>query len=134
MAIYLVPTPSMEPTIMSQDFIVAINPHVLKSKTPLRNEVWLFSKPSESTDSNLIMVKRLYGSPGDTIQFVKGNIIVNGVPNSKAKFWLTLFLQDRFPILAKRSSLTILQKYPGRHLTLAPYGYQKKELPLSSTR
>ncbi|MDY0202038.1 MAG: signal peptidase I [Tenuifilaceae bacterium] len=86
MAVYLVPTPSMEPTILSKDLIMAIKLFAIKHKTPKTNEVWLFSKPDESNDHSLTLVKRLYGAPGDTIQFYNGSIMVNGIPNNMAKF------------------------------------------------
>lgn len=97
MAIYLVPTPSMEPTLKSGDLIVAIKPCVLERMTPQKNEVWLFSKPGESNDSNLTMVKRIYGTPGDTIQFYKGVIKVNGIPNNMARLRTNTISAGSFP-------------------------------------
>lgn len=79
MAIYLVPTPSMEPNIMSQDIILAIKPFALKESNPKRDEIWLFKKIPDNLQTNPIMVKRLCGIPGDTIQFHEGSLVVNGI-------------------------------------------------------
>lgn len=100
--VYLVPTPSMEPTIMSQDLIFAINTYSLSTKTPKRNEVWLFLRHLECNDKSLIMVKRLYGTPGDTIQFIKGNIMVNGTSNFKAKLLANTISEGSLPFPSQK--------------------------------
>jgi signal peptidase I len=130
MAIYLVPTPSMEPTIMSQDLIVAINPNALKRKTPVRDEVWLFSKPRESNDSNLILVKRLYGTPGDTIQLVKGNITVNGVSNSKAKLLANSISAESFPYPSQKIFPNDTSILPWSALDFGPLWIPKKGMAI----
>lgn len=83
--IYLVPTPSMEPTIMSEDFILTVKPFILQQKKPKIDETWVFIKHYESNDSKLFFVKRLYGSPGDTICIFNGSLITNSKPNNKTK-------------------------------------------------
>lgn len=77
LAIYHVPTPSMEPTIMTRDWILALKPLLPSQKVPERRGVWLFRKPNVAQGEPDVMVKRLIGISGDTVSITNGTISVN---------------------------------------------------------
>ena len=67
--IFSIPTPSMEPTLPVGSKIVA-DFSELK-----RNSVVIFDPPIES---ETFYVARMVAMPGDTLEMVDGNVIVNG--------------------------------------------------------
>lgn len=86
---YQIPTPSMEPTLKSGDFIliyrlpygVSLSPKwQIKWGHPERGEVIVFSG-----ENSIRHVKRVFGTPGDRIELRGGALWTNGVQN---KFYL----------------------------------------------
>lgn len=69
--IFVVPTGSMDPTIHPGDFIFA-NALAYVIDEPQRGDVVTF----EGEDK--MLVKRIIGTPNDTISFADGKVIVNG--------------------------------------------------------
>lgn len=65
-----IPTPSMEPTIMTGDHMI-INRLPYYYRDPVRNEIVIFKHDGD------LLVKRLIGEPGDTIDLIDGHVYVN---------------------------------------------------------
>ena len=79
---YLVPTPSMEPTIRGagKDHpgdTVLVDKLTYRLRTPRRGEVVVFWPLAASKHP---FVKRLAGLPGETIEIRDGRVLVNGIP------------------------------------------------------
>lgn len=82
---YLVPSPSMVPTLLPGDRILAdkrayglrvpILDKVLFRSTPDRGDVVVFRYPA---DPSMTFVKRIVAVPGDTVEVVDGVLLVNG--------------------------------------------------------
>lgn len=88
---FYIPSSSMEPTLLVGDrifvskYIYGYSKHSFPfspnfsnnrffSKTPKRGDLVVFKTP---TDNRTDYIKRLIGLPGDTIQFVNGNLYIN---------------------------------------------------------
>lgn len=71
----MVPTGSMENTIMTGDRLVASRLSYLFS-SPSRFDIILFPSPHHE---DLIYIKRVIGLPGESIVIVNGRIYINGV-------------------------------------------------------
>jgi signal peptidase I len=88
---FYIPSSSMEPTLLVGDRIFVskftfgyskhsfpFSPNITNkrffSKTPKRGDLVVFKTPA---DNRTDYIKRLIGMPGDTIQFVDGNLIIN---------------------------------------------------------
>ena len=90
---FRIPSPSMEPTLLVGDFLfvdklafggeltiplVGIRAFKVPGyATPVRDGIVIFRSVEDSTP-NLDIVKRLIGTPGDTLQMTKDTIIRNG--------------------------------------------------------
>ena len=96
---FYIPSSSMEPTLLVGDRIFVskytygyskhsfpFSPNLSNnrffSKIPKRGDLVVFKTPA---DNRTDYIKRLIGMPGDTIQFVNGNLFINGniVPREK---------------------------------------------------
>ena len=66
-----IPTPSMEPTIMTGDHMV-INHLPYYYRDPVRGEIVIFKEGGEN------LVKRVIGEPGDTVNLIDGDVYING--------------------------------------------------------
>jgi len=88
---FYIPSSSMEPTLLVGDRIFVskytygyskhsfpFSPNISNqrffSKSPKRGDLVVFKTPA---DNRTDYIKRLIGMPGDTIQFVKGSILIN---------------------------------------------------------
>lgn len=71
---FMVPTGSMETTIMPRDRIFG-NMVVYKFKLPKRNDIVVFKEPVEN---KVLYTKRLMGLPGEEIQIRHGHLFING--------------------------------------------------------
>jgi signal peptidase I len=96
---HTIPTSSMEPGVVTGDYIVVskwpygwgrasiplnlpLFPWAKDGRVfghaPARGDVIVFRLPSDPTQ---VYIKRLIGLPGDRVQIVKGEVLVNGKPN-----------------------------------------------------
>ena len=96
---FYIPSSSMEPTLLVGDRIFVskysygyskhsfpFSPNITNerffSKLPKRGDLVVFKTPA---DNRTDYIKRLIGMPGDTIQFVKGEILINNKKISRKK-------------------------------------------------
>lgn len=70
----VVPTGSMENTIMTKDRIVAFRLSYVVSE-PERGDIVIFKYPD---DENMLYVKRVMGLPGEVIQIIDGTLYIDG--------------------------------------------------------
>ncbi len=71
MRMYMIPTASMAPTLAVGDRVCA---ELHPSAPPARGEIWVFRMPK----TNLTIVKRVIGLPGETIEVSKGKVWIDG--------------------------------------------------------
>ena len=99
---YHVPSGSLEPTIMTGDFIAVKqyaygfrfpigNFTLIKTGKPKTGDIALFYNP---TDLSKVFIKRVIGVPGDRIQYKNKVLYVNGI---EAKQQLVTVTQDNEP-------------------------------------
>lgn len=70
----VVPTASMEPTIMTNDRLFG-NRLAYNKEEPKRGEIIIFKFPD---DESQLFIKRIIGEPGDTVEMKDGNVFING--------------------------------------------------------
>jgi signal peptidase I len=86
---FRIPSDSMMPTLVHGDFIFVnkwryglrlpvVNTRIAEIGAPERGDVVVFRKPS---DPSLVLIKRLVGMPGDTVQVVGTQVWINGKPS-----------------------------------------------------
>jgi len=86
---FRIPSDSMMPTLVHGDFIFVnkwryglrlpvVNTKVVDIGMPERGDVVVFRKP---TDPSLVLIKRLVGMPGDTVQVIGTEVRINGKPS-----------------------------------------------------
>lgn len=86
---FRIPSDSMMPTLVHGDFIFVnkwryglrlpvVNTKVVDIGMPERGDVVVFRKPS---DPSLVLIKRLVGMPGDTVQVIGTEVWINGKPS-----------------------------------------------------
>ncbi|WP_422924319.1 signal peptidase I [Singulisphaera sp. PoT] len=73
--VFQIPSGSMAPTLKAGDRIFV---DTLRDATPARGELWLFTAPASS-----IFVKRVIGLPGETVEVVRGQVMIDGKPLSE---------------------------------------------------
>ncbi len=69
----VVPTASMEPTIMTGDRIFG-NRLAYKNKSPERGDIVIFKFPD---DEKQLFIKRVIGLPGETLEVRNGEVFIN---------------------------------------------------------
>lgn len=72
---YLIPSPSMEPTLIPGDRII-VNRLAYRSKVPARGDVVVFAFPK---DPKRTFVKRVIALEGETVELKDNQVFVNGV-------------------------------------------------------
>ena len=83
---YRIPSGSLEPTLNIGDFIVVNKYHyglrlpilhtlVFPNHTPQRGDILVFRWPS---NPHVTFIKRVIGVPGDTLQYIDKQVIING--------------------------------------------------------
>ena len=70
----MVPTGSMESTIMTNDRVIAFRLSYLFSD-PARFDIVVFRNPN---DPDLLYIKRIIGLPGETVSIQDGRVYING--------------------------------------------------------
>lgn len=70
MKFFLVPSSSMEPTLLPADYLLT-----LSEKTYQRGDIIVFDDPMEPGSH---LVKRIVGLPGDTVEIFDGVLLING--------------------------------------------------------
>ncbi len=86
---FRIPSDSMMPTLVHGDFIFVnkwryglrlpvVNTKFVDIGMPERGDVVVFRKP---TDPSLVLIKRLVGMPGDTVEVVGARVLINGKPS-----------------------------------------------------
>lgn len=70
----VIPSASMEPTIMTGDRIFGLRFSYWTSD-PQRGDIVIFKYPDNEKE---LFIKRIIGLPGDTIEMVEGKIYING--------------------------------------------------------
>ena len=100
---FYIPSSSMEPTLLVGDRIFVskytygyskhsfpFSPPIFKNRIfnskPIYGDLIVFKTP---TDNRTDFIKRLIGLPGDTVQFVNGNLIINKKKNEKNPILIT---------------------------------------------
>ena len=81
---FFIPSPSMEPTLMGKNNSgdrILVNKFVYRLAAPHRDNVVVFLAPPEAMAGDPEFIKRLIGVPGDRIETVGGQVIVNGTPH-----------------------------------------------------
>ena len=90
---FYIPSSSMEPTLLVGDriFVTKYNYGYSKHSFPfspnVTNKRYFFSSPKRGdlvvfktpSDNRTDYIKRLIGLPGDEIQFIEGDILINGI-------------------------------------------------------
>ncbi|MBO5516919.1 MAG: signal peptidase I [Firmicutes bacterium] len=77
-AICKVPSGSMEPTIRTRSFILALRlPYIISDPTPQVGDIIVFR--SHLPGDERLLLKRVIGLPGDTIEIHDGHVYRNGV-------------------------------------------------------
>jgi len=85
---FKIPSGSMLPTLLIGDFILVnkfeygirlpvINQKVIDLSTPKHGDVMVFRYPS---DPSLDYIKRVVGVPGDVVEYIDKELIINGMP------------------------------------------------------
>jgi signal peptidase I len=72
---YAIPTNSMAPTLRAGDRVRVEQGHLLEP--PRRGEVWIFRGPPPAAT---IIVKRVIGLPGETVEVRGGQVRIDGKP------------------------------------------------------
>jgi signal peptidase I len=85
---FKIPSGSMMPTLLVGDFILVnkftygirlpvINKKVIEINDPARGDVMVFRYPQ---DPSLDYIKRVVGTPGDTVEYRDKKLFINGIP------------------------------------------------------
>lgn len=100
---YVVPTGSMEPSIIPGDFIAVTQYNyglrfpvwpvlLVKTGEPKRGDIALFRAPHKK---NMTYVKRVIGLPGDHIQYIKRVLYINGTRCSQTYMKSTMDIEPQ---------------------------------------
>jgi len=88
----LIPTGSMENTIMTNDRVMGFRLAYLFNK-PKRGDIVIFPFPD---DENTLYVKRIIGLPGEMIHIIDGNVYINNAITPIEEPYLTDDMRGRF--------------------------------------
>jgi len=74
MRFFLIPSDSMEPTLLRNDYIMTLN-YGRPPRGPDRFDIIVFRDPE---DPSAYDVKRVIGLPGDEVAVLEGTVFING--------------------------------------------------------
>jgi signal peptidase I len=77
---YRLPTTSMQPTILRNEH-VQVDEEAYSSGGPRRGDIVAYHLP---TNPETLLVKRVIGLPGETVEIRRKSVIINGVPLAEA--------------------------------------------------
>ena len=105
----------MERTLLVKDRLI-VNKFSYRLSEPSRGDVVVFEAPLSATDGepNIDYIKRLIGTPGDTIQVKKAEIVVDGEPIDAGSFSLSTvhdYLRDRMGIVNQNTPIKFYPDY-----------------------
>lgn len=67
---------SMEPTLYSGEMII-VNKFIYRFTEPLRGDIIVFEH-EDAVKGKELMIKRIIGMPGDTVELIDGDVYING--------------------------------------------------------
>lgn len=76
---FLVPSPSLEPTIMTNDRVL-VNKFIYRFTSPARGDIVVFPDPSNRLPA---LIKRIVAVGGDTVDIKDGKLWLNGKPQDE---------------------------------------------------
>ncbi|HKM21062.1 MAG TPA: signal peptidase I [Lachnospiraceae bacterium] len=82
----VIPTASMEPTVMTGDRVFG-NRLAYLSEDPQRGDIVMFKFPD---DESQLFIKRIIGMPGETLEMKDGKIYINGSDTALDEPYLTV--------------------------------------------
>jgi signal peptidase I len=85
-----VPSEAMSPTLVVGDRVSVDQQAYKDGKTPKRGDIVIFQHPHNPR----VMIKRVVGLPGDTVQIRKGRLILNGKEIGRTKVRDLVYLPD----------------------------------------
>lgn len=100
----MVPTGSMEPTIMTGDRVIAFR-HSYLFSDPNRLDIVVFDSP---TRPDMLYIKRIIGLPGEEIFMENGNVYINGELLDDASFTKEPFRGTHGPFFVGESQFFVL--------------------------
>ena len=129
---FYIPSSSMEPTLLIGDrifvskFTYGYSRHSFPFSPNIFNNRLFYQKPKQGdlvvfklpSDNRTDYIKRLIGLPGDEIQFVNGNLLINGNKISRKKTEIKNFIRCGKSILEVES---YIEKLPNGVEHLAVY-------------
>ena len=99
---YVIPSPSMEPTLMEGDRVL-VNRLTYSFRDPERGDVIVFHPPG-AEDGSAPLIKRVVAVGGDTVAVHNGALWVNGIAQDEP------FIKE-YPILDEYPELTVAPGY-----------------------
>lgn len=105
-AVFWIPSSSMEPTLDIQDRII-VNKFIYKLRPLKRNEIIVFYYPGDSGPKKREFIKRVVGLPKDKVEVKSGVVFLNNKPYSE--FHMMLRDEDNFgPIVVPENEYFVM--------------------------
>jgi len=100
---FFIPSESMENTLLVKDRLI-VDKFSYRLHEPQREDVVVFEAPLEATDGqpNVDFIKRLIGTPGDTIQVKEARLTIDGEPidpHSQGSYDTHAYLREKLGLL-----------------------------------
>lgn len=88
----VIPTASMEPTVMTGDRVFG-NRLAYLNEDPMRGDIVMFQFPD---DESQLFIKRIIGMPGETLEMKEGKIYINGSDTPLDEPYVTVALMGDY--------------------------------------